>query len=240
MPPRRKKLKPQGDFLDESPANLSNEDENIAQDSSERKKLKSSKSHASTKVPKSMSKTTQSGECFKKKIVRKKNSQSDLSLHQAKLKRRGSKSSEIVHGPSSSKSKTKQNSSVKPIMSPTQLLTNNDDESSHPDVEEIDTNKEYPPFPAVGDEIAIKCPAEPPHPEGWYAAVVLDVILNDQENIDEVNPAKHKESILDFTLHVEWDGGGVEELKNPDWRMKGDEPDKNGRISHRDAKVGDV
>ncbi len=75
---------------------------------------------------------------------------------------------------------------------------------------------------------------------GWYAAVVLDVILHEQENVDKAPPAKLKDRRLDFTLHVEWDGGGVEELKNPDWRMKGDEPDKHGRISHRDAKVNEV
>jgi hypothetical protein len=40
-----------------------------------------------------------------------------------------------------------------------------------------------------------------------------------------------------FTLHVEWDGGGEATLQNPEWRMKGDAPDKQGRVSHRDAKV---
>ena len=40
-----------------------------------------------------------------------------------------------------------------------------------------------------------------------------------------------------FTLYVEWDGGGEETLLNPEWRMKGDAPDKQGRVSHRDAKV---
>lgn len=40
-----------------------------------------------------------------------------------------------------------------------------------------------------------------------------------------------------FTIHVEWDGGGEETLSNPEWRMKGDAPDKQGRVSHRDAKV---
>ncbi len=69
---------------------------------------------------------------------------------------------------------------------------------------------------------------------------MLDVILHEQENVDKAPSAKLKESSLEFTLHVEWDGGGVEELKNPDWRMKGDEPDKHGRISHRDAKVNEV
>lgn len=40
-----------------------------------------------------------------------------------------------------------------------------------------------------------------------------------------------------FTLYVEWDGGGEAALQNPEWRMKGDAPDKQGRVSHRDAKV---
>jgi hypothetical protein len=43
--------------------------------------------------------------------------------------------------------------------------------------------------------------------------------------------------VRDFTLQVEWEGGGVEELRNPEWRMKVDAPDKQGKISHRDTKV---
>ena len=43
-----------------------------------------------------------------------------------------------------------------------------------------------------------------------------------------------------FTIHIEWDGGGEEALFNPEWRMKGDAPDKQGRVSHRDAKVNRV
>jgi len=43
--------------------------------------------------------------------------------------------------------------------------------------------------------------------------------------------------VKDFTLHIEWDGGGEEALLNPEWRMKGDAPDKQGRVSHRDAKL---
>jgi hypothetical protein len=46
--------------------------------------------------------------------------------------------------------------------------------------------------------------------------------------------------VKDFTLYVEWDGGGEEALRNPEWRMKGDAPDKQGRVSHRDAKVNCV
>lgn len=43
-----------------------------------------------------------------------------------------------------------------------------------------------------------------------------------------------------FTVHIEWDGGGDEKIKNPEWRLKGDAPDKHGRVSHRDAKVSGV
>ena len=79
-------------------------------------------------------------------------------------------------------------------------------------------------------------------PVGWYSAVVIDIIVHDQEKSKESNKnmngkGKRDKKRINFTLHVEWDGGGVEEIKNPEWRMKGDEPDKHGRISHRDAKV---
>ena len=84
--------------------------------------------------------------------------------------------------------------------------------------------------------MAIKCPAQPPFPEGWYAAIVLDVIQHkDKKSIAKSNGNPKRRH--NFTLQVEWDGGGVEEIQNPEWRMKGDEPDKQGRISHRDAKV---
>jgi len=46
--------------------------------------------------------------------------------------------------------------------------------------------------------------------------------------------------VKNFTLYVEWDGGGEETLLNPEWRLKGDAPDKQGRVSHRDAKVNCV
>ena len=92
-------------------------------------------------------------------------------------------------------------------------------------------------IPQIGDEVAIKCPPDPPFPEGWYAAVVIDVI---EHHVEDKLPSSKKgraKMVKDFTLHVEWDGGGVEELRNPEWRMKVDAPDKQGRISHRDAKV---
>ena len=50
--------------------------------------------------------------------------------------------------------------------------------------------------------------------------------------------AKGKAKVVkDFTLQVEWDGGGVEDLRNPEWSMKVDAPYKQGKISHRDTKV---
>jgi hypothetical protein len=93
--------------------------------------------------------------------------------------------------------------------------------------------------PQIGDEVAIKCPPDPPFPEGWYAAVVIDVIEHHVEGKppSSKSKAKAKNVVKDFTLQVEWDGGGVEELRNPEWRMKVDAPDKQGKISHRDTKV---
>ena len=92
--------------------------------------------------------------------------------------------------------------------------------------------------PQIGDEVAIKCPPDPPFPEGWYAAVVIDVIEHRVEGKPPSSRAKGKAKVVkDFTLQVEWDGGGVEDLRNPEWRMKVDAPDKQGRISHRDTKV---
>ncbi len=93
--------------------------------------------------------------------------------------------------------------------------------------------------PQIGDEVAIKCPPDPPFPEGWYAAVVIDVIEHRVEGKPPSSKAKGKAAkvVKDFTLQVEWDGGGVEDLRNPEWRMKVDAPDKQGKISHRDTKV---
>jgi hypothetical protein len=45
---------------------------------------------------------------------------------------------------------------------------------------------------------------------------------------------------LNFTVHIEWDGGGDEEIVNPEWRKKSDAPDKQGRVSHRDARVSSM
>ncbi len=82
--------------------------------------------------------------------------------------------------------------------------------------------------------MAIKCPADPPYPEGWYSGVIIEVTRHDQ---GFKLSGKGKAKSRDFTVHIEWDGGGVEKIRNPEWRMKGDEPDKQGRISHRDARV---
>ena len=94
----------------------------------------------------------------------------------------------------------------------------------------------------VGDEIAVKCPPVPPYPEGWYSGTVVGVAIEDGEGLDVSNTKASptsSEKAKNFTIHVEWDGGGEETLRNPEWRMKGDAPDKQGRVSHRDAKVGD-
>eukprot|EP00573_Skeletonema_grethae_P009070 CAMPEP_0201696660 /NCGR_PEP_ID=MMETSP0578-20130828/8251_1 /ASSEMBLY_ACC=CAM_ASM_000663 /TAXON_ID=267565 /ORGANISM="Skeletonema grethea, Strain CCMP 1804" /LENGTH=320 /DNA_ID=CAMNT_0048182681 /DNA_START=148 /DNA_END=1110 /DNA_ORIENTATION=+ len=96
----------------------------------------------------------------------------------------------------------------------------------------------YDSLPSIGDEVAIKCPPDPPFPEGWYAAVVIDVIEHRVEGKPPSSKAKGKAKVVkDFTLQVEWDGGGVEDLRNPEWRMKVDAPDKQGKISHRDTKL---
>lgn len=86
--------------------------------------------------------------------------------------------------------------------------------------------------------MAIKCPPDPPYPEGRYSGVVIEVNRHDQGfKLSGKGSAASKAKSMDFTLHIEWDGGGVEKIRNPEWRMKGDEPDKQGRISHRDARV---
>jgi len=100
--------------------------------------------------------------------------------------------------------------------------------------------RKYSQLPEVHDEIAIKCPPVPPYPEGWYTGVVIDVIIHEDERPKppgaKARPKPDKKA-KNFTVHVEWDGGGEESLINPEWRMKGDAPDKQGRVSHRDAKL---
>ena len=61
-------------------------------------------------------------------------------------------------------------------------------------------------YPNKGDQIAINCPADPPHPSGWYSAVVNNCTINGDS----------------FTLEVEWDGGDLETLVDPEWRMLGE------------------
>lgn len=97
-------------------------------------------------------------------------------------------------------------------------------------------------LPGIGDDIAIKCPPDPPYDGGWYSGVVIDVRLHDDEQLVGPNgkagpKSRSKKKVKNFTIHIEWDGGGEEALFNPEWRMKGDAPDKQGRVSHRDAKL---
>ena len=73
-----------------------------------------------------------------------------------------------------------------------------------------------------GDQIAINCPADPPHPSGWYSAVVVEVDVGANGELD---------------IQVEWDGGDVETLHNPDWRMLGEEPDQKGNTSAKDQRL---
>lgn len=65
--------------------------------------------------------------------------------------------------------------------------------------------------------------------------MVLDIVVHEENELGAAK--KSNDNMKDFTLYVEWDGGGEEALRNPEWRMKGDAPDKQGRVSHRDAKV---
>ena len=93
-------------------------------------------------------------------------------------------------------------------------------------------------LPQVGDQIAINCPADPPHPAGWYAALVISVEVVSRSAA--VLPPKRGMSVPppSYTLVVEWEGGGVDTLPNsPEWRPLGQEPDKRGKISSRDARL---
>jgi hypothetical protein len=60
---------------------------------------------------------------------------------------------------------------------------------------------------------------------------------HDYEVTNSKSDTQPNDLAKNFTLYVEWDGGGEAALQNPEWRMKGDAPDKQGRVSHRDAKV---
>jgi len=75
------------------------------------------------------------------------------------------------------------------------------------------------PFPSSGTKIAINCPADPPHPAGWYSAVVLSHLPTGG-------------------VKVEWDGGDEDTLHPPlDWRLLGDEPDQKGQTSAKDKRL---
>jgi len=76
--------------------------------------------------------------------------------------------------------------------------------------------EDHYPKPKVGDKIAISCPADPPHPAGWYSAVVMSLTSDGPQG---------------WSVTVEWDGGDLEKLVNPDWRELGMEPDQKGRSS---------
>ncbi len=76
-------------------------------------------------------------------------------------------------------------------------------------------------LPAPGDKIAINCPADPPHPAGWYSAIVVSA-TNDSNG---------------YTLDVEWDGGDLETLQSPEWRHLGEEPDQKGITSAKDGRL---
>jgi hypothetical protein len=86
----------------------------------------------------------------------------------------------------------------------------------------IDAPAQQRPLPDVGAKIAINCPADPPHPAGWYSAVVVGGVKKGKNQV---------------VLTIEWDGGDVDELHNPDWRYLGEEPDQKGNTSGRDARL---
>ena len=73
--------------------------------------------------------------------------------------------------------------------------------------------------------------------------MVIDVIVHDDDELGGYNSKprskskRKKRAQQNFTVNIEWDGGGEEAIQNPEWRMKGDAPDKHGRVSHKDAKV---
>ncbi|GMH92736.1 hypothetical protein TrVE_jg7953 [Triparma verrucosa] len=88
----------------------------------------------------------------------------------------------------------------------------------HPEESDEEESSKYP---NKGDQIAINCPADPPHPSGWYSAVVNNCTINGDS----------------FTLEVEWDGGDLETLVDPEWRMLGEEPDQKGNTSAKDQRL---
>ncbi|KAL3796679.1 hypothetical protein HJC23_009979 [Cyclotella cryptica] len=174
-------------------------------------------------------------EKLSKKTNKKSNSTSDPSLKTKRTKNKNKNNTNVSSASSSPPNKKPRRSEN---VSKRKASNDESDEDSIDDA--CNSQKDYSQLlPEIGDEVAIKCPPDPPYPEGWYSGVVIEVIRHD---LDCFKPSNKKSTAStskpkDFTIHVEWDGGGVEKLRNPEWRMKGDEPDKQGRISHRDARL---
>jgi len=81
-------------------------------------------------------------------------------------------------------------------------------DGSSGDVEKV-TNPEWRPaitLPKVDQMISIKCPAIPPHEEGWYAACVVGIQMITKKS---------------YEIAVIWDGseGEVEFLTDPEWML---------------------
>lgn len=163
-----------------------------------------------------------------KKSSKRHNSRKEDPNSKKKHKRKGDKDGLTPAGGSKKKRKNESGST---------LSAYTDDDTS--DEEAAGETTGYPKLPEIGDEIAIKCPPDPPYPEGWYTGVVVGVIVhNEVSGAGRSKASKDKmKQNLNFTVHIEWDGGGDEEIVNPEWRKKSDAPDKQGRVSHRDARL---
>ncbi|GMI45956.1 hypothetical protein TrCOL_g663 [Triparma columacea] len=75
------------------------------------------------------------------------------------------------------------------------------------------------PLPGSGTKIAINCPADPPHPAGWYSALIVEHLSNG-------------------STKIEWDGGDEDVLHGPvEWRLLGEEPDQKGQNNPKDARL---
>jgi len=174
----------------------------------------------------------------KKSSKNKSSSKNDASSSKKKQKRRSDKDSATASSPPAKKKK--EHKPEPPGSSRASSYMGTDDDSS----DEEDSSyspRENLQMPEVGEEVAILCPPDPPYPEGWYTGVVINVTVagddGPKSSNSKVGPKSKKGKVKNFTVHIEWDGGGEEALLNPEWRMKGDAPDKQGRVSHRDAKL---
>lgn len=49
-----------------------------------------------------------------------------------------------------------------------------------------------------------------------------------------VSSSKKGKSVV---LTIEWDGGDIDELHNPEWRYLGEEPDQKGNTSAKDTRL---